>query len=168
MRALVAPALEGKGGDQAANHLSGACLSETCLYAARLMPEIANSVVDVDRAIRWGFAWELGPFEMWDAIGVERMAKALEREGKKLPPLVEKVLASPGKSFYETENGNTRYFDYSLRDDEAGGRAERHHHSEIAERTHARSAKKFRGQPDRFGRWRDLLRIPFEDECHRR
>jgi 3-hydroxyacyl-CoA dehydrogenase len=77
------------------------------------MPEIANSVVDVDRAIRWGFAWELGPFEMWDAIGVGRMAKALQTEGKKLPPLVEKVLASPAKSFYETEKGLTRYFDFA-------------------------------------------------------
>src|SRR3984885_5189947 len=112
VRALVAPALEGKGGDKAARFI-WSVLSETCLYAARLMPEIANNVVDVDRAIRWGFAWELGPFEMWDAIGVERMAKALQAEGKKLPPLVEKVLASPGKSFYETEKGNTRYFDYS-------------------------------------------------------
>src|SRR6202034_1615369 len=112
VRALVAPALEGKGGDKAAQFIWNV-LSETCLYAARLMPEIANNVVDVDRAIRWGFAWELGPFEMWGEIGVERMAKALQAEGKKAPPLVEKVLASPGKSFYETEKGNTRYFDYS-------------------------------------------------------
>jgi 3-hydroxyacyl-CoA dehydrogenase len=111
VRALIAPALEGKGGDKATK-LLWAVLSETCLYAARLMPEIANSIVDVDRAIRWGFAWELGPFEMWDAIGVERMAKALQAEGKKLPPLVEKVLASPGKSFYENEKGYTRYFDF--------------------------------------------------------
>ena len=66
----------------------GTCLSEMCLYAARRVPEIADRIVDVDRAMRWGFAWELGPFEIWDAIGVERMAKALEREGKQMPPLV--------------------------------------------------------------------------------
>ncbi len=70
-----------------------------------------TAIVDVDRAMRWGFAWELGPFEMWDAIGVERMAKALEREGKEMPPLVAKVLDSPKKSFYESEKGTTRYFD---------------------------------------------------------
>jgi 3-hydroxyacyl-CoA dehydrogenase len=110
VRALVAPALEGKGGDKA-NRLLWSSLSETCLYAARRVPEIANSVVDVDRAMRWGFAWELGPFEVWDAIGVERMAAALEREGKELPALVRKVLDSPGKSFYETEKGTARYFD---------------------------------------------------------
>jgi 3-hydroxyacyl-CoA dehydrogenase len=112
VRALIAPALEGKGGDKATK-LLWAVLSDTCLYAARLMPEIANNIVDVDRAIRWGFAWELGPFEMWDALGVERMARALQAEGNKLPPLVEKVLASPGKSFYETEKGCTRYFDFA-------------------------------------------------------
>jgi 3-hydroxyacyl-CoA dehydrogenase len=112
VRALLGPALEGKGGDKATK-LLWAVLSETCLYAARLMPEIANNIVDVDRAIRWGFAWELGPFEMWDAIGVEPMAKALQAEGKKLPPLVEKVLASAGKSFYENDKSYTRYFDFA-------------------------------------------------------
>jgi 3-hydroxyacyl-CoA dehydrogenase len=110
LRMLVGPALEGKGGDKA-NQLLWATLSETCLYAARRVPEIADSILDVDRAMRWGFAWELGPFEMWDAIGVERMAEAVKREGKAIPALVEKVLRSPKKSFYETEKGRTSYFD---------------------------------------------------------
>ena len=82
-----------------------------CVYAARRVPEISDSIVDVDHAMQWGFAWELGPFEIWDAIGVERMAKAIEREGKKLPPLVTEVLATPQKSFYETKKGATTYFD---------------------------------------------------------
>jgi len=111
LRALVSPALEGKTGDKANQFLWSGGLSETCLYAARRIPEIANSIVDVDRAMRWGFGWELGPFEMWNAIGVERMAKALEREGKEMPLLAAKVLNSPKPAFYETENGNTLYFD---------------------------------------------------------
>src|SRR5580700_7890188 len=110
LRALVGPALEGKTGDKANQFLWNG-LSETCLYAARRVPEIANSIVDVDRAMRWGFGWELGPFEMWNAIGVERMEKALEREGKEMPPLVAKALDSPKKAFYETEKGSTLYFD---------------------------------------------------------
>jgi 3-hydroxyacyl-CoA dehydrogenase len=110
LRALAGPALDGKGGDKA-NQFMGSGVSEMCLYAARRIPEIANSIVDVDRAMRWGFAWELGPFEMWNAIGVEGMAQALQREGKKMPSLVEKVLATPKKVFYEAEKGNTRYFD---------------------------------------------------------
>ena len=110
LRALLAPALDGKGGDKA-NRLLWSSLSQTCLYAARRMPEISHRIVDLDRAVRWGFAWELGPFEVWDTIGVERMAKALERDGQELPPLVRKVLDSSSKSFYESEKGTTRYFD---------------------------------------------------------
>jgi 3-hydroxyacyl-CoA dehydrogenase len=110
LRALAGPALEGKIGDKA-NQFLWSGLSETCLYAARRIPEIANRIVDVDRAMRWGFGWELGPFEMWNAIGVERMAKALERDGKEMPPLVARVLNSPKKVFYESEKGDTLYFD---------------------------------------------------------
>jgi 3-hydroxyacyl-CoA dehydrogenase len=109
IRALAGPGMDGKG--DKANRFLWSCLSENCLYAARRVPEIANSVVDVDRAMRWGFAWELGPFEVWDAIGVARMAEALGREGKQIPPVVNDVLASEKKSFYETEKGSTRYFD---------------------------------------------------------
>jgi 3-hydroxyacyl-CoA dehydrogenase len=109
IRSLVGLAMDGKG--DKANRFLWSCLSENCLYAARRVPEIANSVVDVDRAMRWGFAWELGPFEVWDAIGVARMAEALGREGKQIPPVVNDVLSSPKKSFYETEKGSTRYFD---------------------------------------------------------
>jgi 3-hydroxyacyl-CoA dehydrogenase len=114
LRALLAPALDGKGdgkGGDKANRFLWSSLSQTCLYASLLMPEISHSVVDLDRALRWGFAWELGPFEVWDAVGVERMAKAMERDGQELPPLVREVLDSPKKSFYESEKGTTRYFD---------------------------------------------------------
>jgi 3-hydroxyacyl-CoA dehydrogenase len=97
-------------GDRASKFLWGS-ISEMCLYAARRVPEIADAVVDVDRAMRWGFAWELGPFEIWDAIGVEAMAKRLEQEGKSLPPLVTRLLASGKKSFYESAQGVTTYFD---------------------------------------------------------
>ena len=110
LRALTAPILGAKGGDKANQFLWG-ILSENCLYAARRAPEIANSIVDVDRAMRWGFAWELGPFEVWDAIGVERMAEGLKQAGKESPTIVSKVLALPEKSFYESEKGSTRYFD---------------------------------------------------------
>ncbi|HVB87507.1 MAG TPA: 3-hydroxyacyl-CoA dehydrogenase/enoyl-CoA hydratase family protein [Candidatus Dormibacteraeota bacterium] len=110
VRALVEPGLAGKG--DKANKFLWAGLGDTFLYAARRIPEIANSILDVDRAMCWGFGWDLGPFEMWDAVGVERVALALQSEGKQMPPLVSKVLGSPRKSFYETEKGVTRYFDF--------------------------------------------------------
>ncbi|MGH9716325.1 MAG: 3-hydroxyacyl-CoA dehydrogenase/enoyl-CoA hydratase family protein [Candidatus Acidiferrales bacterium] len=110
LRALFEPTLEGKG--DKANKFLWAGMGDTFLYAARRIPEIANSILDVDRAMCWGFGWELGPFEMWEAIGVERVAQALEAEGKQMPPMLSKVLASPQKAFYETQQGVTRYFDF--------------------------------------------------------
>jgi 3-hydroxyacyl-CoA dehydrogenase len=110
LKALLGPVLAGQGGDKASRFLWGA-ISEMCLYAARRVPEIADAVVDVDRAMRWGFAWELGPFELWDAVGVETMARQLEKEKKSLPPLVTKLLSSGQKSFYQSAQGHSSYFD---------------------------------------------------------
>jgi 3-hydroxyacyl-CoA dehydrogenase len=107
--ALVKGALDQTVADKASRFL-WSTLSATCLYAARRVPDIAERIVDVDRAMRWGFGWELGPFEVWDAIGVARMVQALTREGKQLPTLVADVLASPNQSFYRTEKGRTEYF----------------------------------------------------------
>lgn len=81
------------------------------LYAANRIPEISDDIVNVDKAMRWGFNWQLGPFEMWDAIGVEESVKKMRSEGKTLPPLVEKLLASGKKSFYERSNGVLYFFD---------------------------------------------------------
>ena len=110
LRALIVPVLEGQKGDKAQQFLWGA-LSETCLYAARRVPEISDSIVDVDRALRWGFGWELGPFEVIDAIGVKAFAAGVQQEGRSLPPVIEKVLASGRKAFYESQKGAITVFD---------------------------------------------------------
>ena len=110
LRALVGPLLEGQKGDKAQQFLWGA-LSEMCLYAARRVPEISDNVLDVDRALRWGFAWELGPFEIMDAIGVKAFAGQVQKEGRALPAVIEKVLSSGRKGFYESDRGVTTVFD---------------------------------------------------------
>ncbi len=110
LRALVGPILEGQKGDKAQQFLWGA-LSETCLYAARRVPEISDNIVDVDRAMRWGFGWELGPFEMMDALALDAFAARVQKEGRELPTLIERVLASGRKSFYESAKGTTTVFD---------------------------------------------------------
>jgi 3-hydroxyacyl-CoA dehydrogenase len=110
LRALIGPVLEGQKGDKAQQFLWGG-LSETCLYAARRVPEISDHIEDVDRAMRWGFGWELGPFEIMDAIGVEAFAAQVQKEGRTLPPVIERVLASGRKGFYESEKGTTMVFD---------------------------------------------------------
>jgi 3-hydroxyacyl-CoA dehydrogenase len=109
LRFLVGAILAGQKGDKAQQFLWQA-LSETCLYAARRVPEIADSVAEVDRAMRWGFGWEMGPFEMMDAIGVKEFAAQVEKEGRSVPLLIERV-ASSRKGFYETEKGVTNVFD---------------------------------------------------------
>src|SRR5712664_394904 len=110
LRALVGPLMEGQKGDKAQQFL-WAALSEMCLYAARRVPEISDNVVDVDRALRWGFGWELGPFEMVDAIGLNAFAGQAQKEGRALPPVIEKVLASGRKGFYESDKGTITVFD---------------------------------------------------------
>ncbi len=122
LRELLAPVLAGKGGDRGARFLWGS-ISEMCLYAARRVPEIADRVVDVDRAMRWGFAWEMGPFEIWDAVGVPAMVAQLEKDGKTVPPLVAALLSSGRTSFYQSEKGTTRYFDLRSKAEEKAAEA---------------------------------------------
>src|SRR3989441_62373 len=110
LRALIGPVLEGQKGDKAQQFLWGG-LSETCLYAARRVPEISDHIEDVDRAMRWGFGWELGPFEIMDAIGVKAFAAQVQKEGRTLPHVIERGLASGRKGFYESEKGTTTVFD---------------------------------------------------------
>jgi len=110
LRTLIGPVLEGQKGDKAQQFLWGS-LSEACLYAARRVPEISDHIGDLDRAMRWGFGWELGPFELMDAIGVNAFAAGVQKQGRTLPPVVEKLLASGRNSFYESEKGATTVFD---------------------------------------------------------
>ncbi|HEV2800214.1 MAG TPA: 3-hydroxyacyl-CoA dehydrogenase/enoyl-CoA hydratase family protein [Pyrinomonadaceae bacterium] len=87
-------------------------ISRTLRYAANRIPEIANTVVDVDRAMRWGFNWELGVFETWDAIGVEKSVARMREEGAQIPLNVERMLGAGAHSFYKNEGGQRFYFDF--------------------------------------------------------
>lgn len=86
-------------------------MKKTLLYSAEKVPEIVDDVVSIDRAMRWGYNWELGPFEAWDAIGVKSSVKRMEKEGDPIPPLVEKLLSKGYSSFYEKRDGRTLFFD---------------------------------------------------------
>jgi 3-hydroxyacyl-CoA dehydrogenase len=111
LRALLIPLFEGQKTDKAQQFIWGG-LSEMCLYAGRRMPEISDHIEDVDRAMRWGFAWEIGPFESVDAIGLPAFAEQIKKEGRALPPIFEKALSSGRKSFYESHKGETSVFDF--------------------------------------------------------
>jgi len=88
-------------------------MSETFIYAANRIPEIADSIVEIDNAMKWGFAHELGVFETWDAIGVEKSVSRIKEEGRKVPQNVEQMLARGATSFYRIENGSRQYFDFT-------------------------------------------------------
>lgn len=75
-------------------------LSELWTYSANRIPEISDSVVEIDRAMRLGFNWELGPFELWDAAGVEASVARMKKEGRPVAPSVEKLLGSGMKTWY--------------------------------------------------------------------
>ena len=70
-------------GDDRAAELARAVLYETLVYSAARLGEIADDVVEIDRALRWGFGWERGPFETWDALGVKETAAKMEAAGLK-------------------------------------------------------------------------------------
>jgi 3-hydroxyacyl-CoA dehydrogenase len=80
-----------------------AALSDLWTYSANRIPEISDSVVEIDRAMRLGFNWELGPFEIWDAAGVEATVARMKKEGHPVAANVEKLLASGKKSWYEDD-----------------------------------------------------------------
>jgi 3-hydroxyacyl-CoA dehydrogenase len=73
-------------------------------YSARRLPEIADSPVEIDRAMRWGFGWELGPFELWDALGVATVLTDMKVAGISVPPRIESMLNDGATSFYWQEH----------------------------------------------------------------
>jgi 3-hydroxyacyl-CoA dehydrogenase len=96
-----------------------ASLSELWTYCADRIPEISDSIVEIDRAMRLGFNWELGPFELWDAAGVEATVDRMKKENKPIAQKVEQLLASGKKSWYlddpKAPSGRV-YFDLAAND----------------------------------------------------
>lgn len=90
-------------------------LSDLLIYSASMVPEISDRIVEIDRAMRWGYANTLGPFELWDALGFMDTVQRIESEGRVLPPSVERMCASGATSFYQAADAagqpRTRYFD---------------------------------------------------------
>ena len=87
--------------------------SELFLYAAEMIPEISDRIVEIDRAMRWGYANKLGPFELWDALGFEAVIDRMEAERRYLPANVKEMLAAGARSFYDVPHGSSlvSYFD---------------------------------------------------------
>jgi 3-hydroxyacyl-CoA dehydrogenase len=99
--------------DKAATFLWSA-LSDLWTYSANRIPEISDSIVEIDRAMKMGFNWELGPFELWDAAGVEATVARMKKDGRPVAANVEKLLNANQKSWYQDDAkspSGRRYWD---------------------------------------------------------
>lgn len=97
------------GGDRY-SELAWRLLSQVLVYAAAKVGEIADSIEEIDNAMKWGFNWELGPFETWDAIGLVRSAERMEREGLAVPGWVKAWIGQGNASFYRKGEGGRRFY----------------------------------------------------------
>ncbi|RPJ15049.1 MAG: 3-hydroxyacyl-CoA dehydrogenase/enoyl-CoA hydratase family protein, partial [Desulfobacteraceae bacterium] len=85
------------------------------IYAANRIPEISDTIIDIDNSMKWGYNFEMGPFETWDALGVQRAVERMEKEGFKVPAKVKEMLAGGNTSFYKTEKGKIYYYDFNTK-----------------------------------------------------
>jgi 3-hydroxyacyl-CoA dehydrogenase len=87
-------------------------VAASLIYAASRIPEIADSIVEIDNAMKWGFNFQLGPFETWDVIGVEESVDKMEEDGFYVPYKVKKMLWEGNSSFYKIKNGKKFFYDF--------------------------------------------------------
>ncbi|MBW1713551.1 MAG: 3-hydroxyacyl-CoA dehydrogenase, partial [Deltaproteobacteria bacterium] len=99
-----------KGKDQASRFV-WQNTAATLIYAANRLGEIAEDVVNIDKAMRAGFAWEMGPFEVWDAIGLEKSVARMVKKGFEVPAWVKDMIDKGFTSFYKWEEGVQFYYD---------------------------------------------------------
>ena len=99
------------GNDKAAE-FAWKSLRDTLLYALNRIPEVADDIVNIDNGMKWGFNWEIGPFEMFDAIGVEAFVKRADKDGIEIPDTIRNI-----KSFYRfNDDGGKEYLDVTTGD----------------------------------------------------
>jgi len=91
-------------GEDRAARFAWRCTAQSLAYAARRIEEIADDVVNIDRAMRWGFNWDLGPFEIWDALGVAETVERMRQDGIEVPERIIHALDAGMTSFYRVDN----------------------------------------------------------------
>jgi 3-hydroxyacyl-CoA dehydrogenase len=86
-------------------------IAPTLIYSAQLSKIIADDIVAIDNAMKWGFGWEQGPFELWDAIGVENSVKKMLADGLQVPAWIQEMLQAGHTAFYKKEGATLSYYD---------------------------------------------------------
>jgi len=88
-------------------------LANGLIYAANRMSEISDTIVDIDNAMKWGFNFEMGPFETWDAIGLEASVEKMDKDGFQVPEKIKQMITAGQTAFYKTENGKRFAYDFT-------------------------------------------------------
>jgi 3-hydroxyacyl-CoA dehydrogenase len=89
--------------EDVASRFAWRVVSQLMAYCAQMIESSSDDLVSIDRAMRWGFAWEIGPFEVWDALGLPSTCKRMKEEGLSLPSWVEE-LSELGQTFYRSQS----------------------------------------------------------------
>jgi len=100
-------------GDDKGAKFAWMTVAHNLIYAANRIPEISDTIVEIDNAMKWGFNFEMGPFETWDAIGLEKSVAKMEADGLAVPENVKALLAAGHTSFYKTEGGKIAFYDFA-------------------------------------------------------
>lgn len=100
-------------GDDKGARFAWKALASQLIYSANRIPEISDTIVEIDNAMKWGYNFEMGPFETWDAIGVAAGVAKMEQDGMVVPANVKAMLASGAASFYKVENGQRWFYDFA-------------------------------------------------------
>ena len=95
------------------NDFAKKLISSMCVYSANRIPEIADTLVEIDNGMKWGYAWEAGPFETWDNLGVKDSLPEIEKAGFTIPANVKRMVEKGGTSFYRIEKGVKQYWDFA-------------------------------------------------------
>jgi 3-hydroxyacyl-CoA dehydrogenase len=99
-------------GDDKGARYAWKAVAHQLIYSAERIPEISDTIVEIDNAMKWGYNFEMGPFETWDAIGVAESVAKMEQEGLAVPAKVKQMLAAGHPTFYKTENGRRLFYDF--------------------------------------------------------
>ncbi|MDZ5472162.1 3-hydroxyacyl-CoA dehydrogenase/enoyl-CoA hydratase family protein [Bacillus sp. 31A1R] len=93
-----------------AGQLLWSIFSPVLVYSADLLGTIADDIVAIDRAMKWGFGWEQGPFEAWDSLGLEKSVQKMEEDGLTVPAWIKEMLGNGFTTFYKEEEGNLFFY----------------------------------------------------------
>ena len=100
-------------GDDKGSAYAWKAVASQLIYSANRIPEISDTIVEIDNSMKWGYNFEMGPFETWDAIGVAESVARMEQDNMTVPEKVKKMLAAGNPTFYKTENGRTLFYDFA-------------------------------------------------------